>query len=276
MPKNKAKDPPENQDIISESDVRVYLENHGIPLELYTADIFSEFKFQRFQSVYYHNYELNKMRELDVICYEPLSSKFGSPVFQFYIECKMSPKNATLLFCDPQEIKKGNRFRLIYNEDNSESDNDGAIVTKVRAAIGSSDCDFFDGLGPQSYNLRTAKNHKKDKEEDIAYSAAESVCYSAASSNATVPNDSPFPFPGSIVLPIIVIDGPMFSCSRNKDTGGLDISSIEMASLLWKRRVLNQPVFTIQVITKNGLTNYCEQARGAVDNLKRNFLSQQR
>jgi hypothetical protein len=217
----------------SYQEVSNWLAHEGYPLEFRVAHRFREAGFRVLQGMHIPDVDSGKAREIDVIGLKSL--EMGETTFYFVclIECKWSKSKPWVLFSSSEKDRGG--CSLIAETIASDL---GEVVVHILAADQQLQEDrFFESMQTTSYGGRVA--FTKENNSDLFYSTVQSVISKAMLiAKADDPKsieDSMTEF-GSIVFPVVVVDGELFEASYNPETDNVNLEKREHMRLRWSAR----------------------------------------
>ncbi len=230
------------------SKVSEWLHKTGLPLEVAAASAFKVRNFEVTHSAVYADPQSDKGREIDVVAY----LRDGTGLLQFYvvIECKASPNPWVVLV---SSSPSGNTYSSL-----------GLSTQKTRKALSAEDLSTRHKLGSalqiihvNGYGLRQAFC----KDNDPAYAACISVMKAAkVQLEESRGKTERYKF----VVPIIVVDAPIFECSI-ADDGKLRLREVDCTSLNFTAYIPDRLSCTVRVAHKRSLGFLARQMRRISD-----------
>ncbi|WP_144030063.1 hypothetical protein [Burkholderia sp. AU16741] len=237
-----------------------WLRETGFPLEMEAAAAFRNAGFEVRQSGTFRDPESNKGREIDVLASDP--DIIGVIDISFVIECKATQKPWIVLTAQ-DALGNFNRMTAF-----------SVLSRDARKALASR----FPGLPPElrkyikrsnkgGYGLRQALGNG----DDVAYAAAMSAlkgCHDLASKTSTH-------FPTlTFAFPIIVVDAPLFECSR-QDDGEITIERVEISEFLFSAHIPDRLDACIRVVSREKLVEFAREMKKLADVLRREFKKEE-
>lgn len=239
--------------------VTQWLTGQGYPLEMYAAKCCREAGFNAHQSWYYFDEESRQHRETDVFA----SGKritLGSREFELdmTLECKQSREKPWVAF--------------VQSDDRMPMHPKAIMVQRYMPANTSSwwraladKAQRFEeypikGTSPAAYSLARV-TFGSGSNEDVAYSALMSATKAAAGIvywYDQIGNGDPS-LGYFLVIPVLVLDAPFFSCCLNDDNELL-VEPISRCTLLWKNRInqKHSPTTIVEIVTRQSLPEFLD------------------
>lgn len=218
------------------------------------ASAFRAAGFDVRQSATFPDPQSDKGREIDVLAQDP--DFFGIIEISFVIECKSSSK-PWVVFTSDDALSGYNRLLAF-----------GVTSEAARNVLGDRLCDDLPLLGsyikrPErgGYGFRQALG----KESDPAYTAAIGAlkaCYGVAQDRVA----SSIPCL-AFAFPVIVIDSPLFECSRKQD-GELELTEVSNSEFLFSAHIPNYIGCCVRVVTKNHLPSFAKWAKELANTIR--------
>jgi len=210
-----------------------WLEKTGFPLEMDAAVPFRKHGFEVRQSSVVLDTQENKPRELDILAIDP--DIHGILSLTCVLECKSS-KQPWIVFTSDDALENYNRqFAFSIMSKNARS----AIVDLVSARSDLWD-KYFKRSNRSGYAMRQALNDK-----DTAYTASMAVLKAC---NVIVGKDYDGVLPAlNFAFPIIVVDTPIFECSKNEE-GKLVVTELKKSEFLFSSYVPNSVGCCIKIV----------------------------
>lgn len=219
----------------------------GFPLEMEAASAFRTAGFDVRQSCTFPDPQSDKGREIDVLATD--QNIFGVIEISFVVECKSSSK--------PWVVLTSEDALYGYNRLLAFGVTSGAALSVLADRIAE-----FPHLGsyikrPEhgGYSFRQALG----KESDPAYAAAMAAlkaCHGLAHDRigSSVPRLA-------FAFPVIVVDSPLFECSRTLD-GELILKQVTNSEFLFSAHIPEHIGCCIKVITRDYLSEFAKWAKG--------------
>ena len=232
-----------------------WLEKQGYPLEMFATQKFKQQGFFVSQSLYYHDDELEKNREIDVIAHKVKFVEDSFITIDYIIECKSSHK-PWLLFTNKRNQKDDSvneLERYLYSKDafplllNLSTENKLKHLTP-----------YYFGFENIGYGLTQAFSNGND----MAYKAITALTKCSLSlikeSETKVYQDR------KLIIPILVVDSPLFEVylSTNYE---MKIVKKEIAYLFIKNLIPDYQQISIMILTKDYLEQFAISANKSVD-----------
>ena len=237
-----------------------WIKKTGFPLEMEAATSFKKANFDVLQSFVYPDPQQNKGREIDVIAHDP--DWMGIIEISFVLECKSSSKPWVVL---TSEDTLPDRNKLLTFAITSEAAkevmtdhwmNDGPLKSIINS------------LKIKGYGFRQALGNKNDK----AYSAVINVA-KACTDITTKRETSRIPTI-AFAFPIIVIDSPLFECSRT-DGGKLELKEVEESNFLFSAYLPEKTGCCVQVVKKERLPSFAIKAKSIADEIRQGLKAEE-
>lgn len=188
--------------------IKNWLNDHGYPLEMKVAQSFKKLTdFDVSQSVYYVDYETNKLREIDLIIQKTERVGRNALTVCYLIECKSTKTKPWLLFVPDSELSEippTSYFNTCHATLITLTDIQGLGTLKNRELL--TNLPLFKNR-KVSYGVTAAFTGG----EDIPYKAMMGVSKAAFARSQKFVNAGIFHI-GTICIPMIVIDGELFEC----------------------------------------------------------------
>lgn len=223
-----------------------WLQTTGFPLEMEAASAFRAAGFDVRQSSTFPDPQSDKGREIDVLAQDP--DFVGVIEISFVIECKSSSK-PWVVFTSDDALPGYNRLFAF------------GVTSEAARKVLARRITSLPLLGPYikrpergGYGFRQALG----KEPDPAYTAAMGAlkaCHGVAQDriSSSIPR---FAF----AFPVIVIDSPLFECSRKQD-GELKLTEVSNSEFLFSAHIPDHIGCCIKVITKEHLPDFAKWAK---------------
>ena len=215
------------------------------------AASFREVGFEVGQSSSFHDPELGKSREIDVLAED--TDIFSVIEIYFSIECKSNKKPWVVLTARSREQIVGISSYCVTSEP----------VRRLSYERGFYDPEKFSPYLKRKtlfgYSLRQTFGDKNDL--DPAYGAAMSAiksCHNLQSSSAR------FMF----AFPVIVVDTPLFECIRSSEDGQLKIRQVDASEFAFSAHLPTLVSSRIHVVTRGALPAFSAWARSLSTELR--------
>ncbi|MBI2313502.1 MAG: hypothetical protein HYU77_13465 [Betaproteobacteria bacterium] len=223
-----------------------WLQSTGFPLEMEAASAFRTAGFDVRQSSTFPDPQSDKGREIDVLAQDP--DFFGVIEIAFVIECKSSSK-PWVVFTSDDALSGYNR--LFAFSVMSQAARNALAERFAQLSV----------LGPYikrpergGYGFRQALG----KEADPAYTAAMAAlkaCHGVAKdrTSSSIPRLA-------FAFPVIVVDSPLFECSRAQD-GKLELTGVSNSEFLFSAYIPEHIGCCVKVITREHLPEFATSAK---------------
>ncbi len=234
-----------------DSRVLQWLNKTGFPLEMEAAASFREAGFDVGQSSSFHDPELGKSREIDVLAED--CDPFSLTEIYFSVECKCTKKPWVVLTARSHERLVGISSYCVQSEQIRRLSFDKGFYDPGKFVP------YIERKTLYGYSLRQAFGEKN--EMDPAYGAAMSAiksCSNLKSSHAQ------FMF----AFPVIVIDTPLFECIRTSEDGELKVRQVQASEFSFSANLPNLVSSRINVVTRDALPQFTSWARGMATQLR--------
>lgn len=219
-----------------------WLAEEGYPLEFRVAHAFRAAGFRVRQGIRIPDSKTGKAREIDVIALKSFKLEEVTFYFASLIECKWSKNKPWVLFSSETDQTHG--YSVLFSLSSS-------FVADVVTHILASDEDlsndpYLKELQQTTYGGRVA--FTKENDMDLFYSTVQSVI---SKSVLVAKIDDPdilgnsIPEYGSIVFPIIVVNGELFEASYNSGHDCINLEKRGYIRLHWSERGTADHVITI-------------------------------
>lgn len=232
-----------------------WLEKTGFPLEMEAASAFRTAGFDVRQSFTYLDPEMAKGREIDVLAQDP--DLIGVVDIAFVVECKASA-NPWVVFTSDNAFENYNRlFAFAVSSGAARS----ALAKRVSTPL-------LERPTRGGYGLRQAFG----KDSDPAYGAAISVlkaCHGIAKDRV----GSKIPLL-AFAFPVIVVDSPLFECSRSPD-GQLQLVEVDQSDFLFSAHMPEHIGCSIKVVTRLKLQDFAHSAKKLADALRKELKDEE-
>lgn len=239
-----------------------WLRTTGFPLEMEAASAFRAAGFDVRQSSTFPDPQSDKGREIDVLAQDP--DIFGVIEISFVIECKSSSK-PWVVFTSDDALSGYNRLFAF-----------GITSEAARKVLVSRINNNLPLLGPYikrpqrgGYGFRQALG----KEPDPAYTAAIGAlkaCHGIAQDrvSSSIPRLA-------FAFPVIVIDSPLFECSRKQD-GELELTEVSNSEFLFSAHIPNQIGCCVKVVTKAHLPDFAKWAKQLANTIRQELEDEEK
>ncbi len=239
-----------------------WLNSTGFPLEMEAANEFRKAGFDVRQSSTFSDPQSDKGREIDVLASDP--DYIGIIEISFVIECKSSAKPWVILMSDDTFSNYNSLFAFCVNNLAAREGMSSRIIkqTALKNLI-------LRQTSRGGYGFRQALG----KEADPAYTAAMSTikaCYGITQDRV----DSSTPRL-SFAFPVIVVDSPLFECSRSDD-GELELTEVTHSEFLFAAHIPEYVGCSIKVITRHYLPEYAKWAKQMANTLREELKAEEK
>ncbi len=236
-----------------------WLGSTGFPLEMEAAFAFREAGFLVRQSVVYTDPQSDKGREIDVLAND--ADFIGVIDISFVVECKSSPQ--------PWVIFTSEDAFSLYNRVHAFAVTSGAAKDALSERCGQ---DWWNKwiARPEygGYGFRQALR----KDADPAYTAAigaVKACHGIVQDRTS----SSIPLL-AFAFPVVVVDSPLFECSRNVD-GTLKLVEVQISEFLFSAHIPESIGCSVKVVTKSHLQTFAKWAREIATEIRKEFQEEQ-
>lgn len=237
-------------------EVLKWLQSTGFPLEMEAAAAFRTAGFDVRQSSTFPDPQSDKGREIDVLAEDP--DLIGVVEISFVIECKSSSK--------PWVVLTSTDALANYNRLFAFSVMSGAARKALAARFSELPelRHYIDRPSRGGYGFRQALG----KDADPAYTAAMSAlkaCHGVAQdrTSSSIPRLA-------FAFPVIVVDSPLFECSRSDD-GDLQLTEVSQSDFLFSAHIPQHIGCCIKVITREHLREYACWAKQLANAIRRDL-----
>ena len=211
--------------------VRDWIEKQGYPLEMRAAKVFLDAGFSVIQSESYPDPETGKPREIDLSSLMFDVRQTYSTVLSFAVECKSTKAKPWIVLCSTGE--DSSIFSMAYH---AASKPGRSVLWSLTWNSAAPALSIFQLSKRKGYGI-TAAFKERQMDQDAAFAACHSCTNAAA---ALVRSREGFAVPGypscHVVLPLVVVDGPLFECYLDH-SGEIAIAPVEESTLLWRNVV---------------------------------------
>ena len=239
-----------------ESKVVKWLTEQGYPLEMYATRVCDDLGFETNPAFYYYDPDSGSYRETDVLASSTKLTLSDERSFQIHltIECKQSREKPWVAFTD---VDPATPELVFFHKITPEHSAAWWASTVGSFRAGQTDYPLC-ATKPSAHSLARVSFSKSN--EDAAYGALMSVTKAAvgvASWLDKVDKDSYWSKFHSVVIPVLLLDGPLFGCQLN-DEGNLAIQRLSRCTLHWKNRIGDErmPMITIEIVTPDSLSAF--------------------
>ena len=225
-----------------------WLEKQGYPLEMFVSQKFRKHNFSVSQSLYYHDDELGKNREIDILAHKGVFVYDTFVTIDYVIECKSSTK-PWLLF----SAKKRDPFDITYDCLHSEE--------AIPLVIDLSAKDLQQKIFPFHFELvGYGLTQAFSNGNDIAYKAISSL-YKYSVSSIKTSNEKKY-IDCKIIMPVLVIDTPLYEVYLSSNYE-MKIRNREVGFLSLRNLISDYQNISIIIVTKNYLDKFCKSAKSS-------------
>ena len=223
-----------------------WLQSTGFPLEMEAAAAFRTAGFDVRQSSTFPDPQSDKGREIDVLAEDP--DLIGIVEISFVVECKSSSKPWVVL-TSTDALANYNRllaFAVMSGAGRKALTGKFSDIPGLRH--------YIDRPNLGGYGFRQALG----KDADPAYTAAMSAlkaCHGVAQdrTSSSIPRLA-------FAFPVIVVDSPLFECSRS-DSGELQLVEVSQSEFLFSAHIPQHIGCCIKVVTREQLPEYANWAK---------------
>lgn len=236
-----------------------WLKTTGFPLEMEAASAFRTAGFDVRQSAIFPDPQSDKGREIDVLAQDP--DFIGVVEISFVIECKSSSK-PWVVFTSDDALSGYNRLSAF-----------GIISSAARNALAERIGEplwerYISRPERGGYGFRQALG----KESDPAYTAAigaMKACHGIAQDRvaSSIPRLA-------FAFPIIVIDSPLYECSRKHD-GELKLVEVSNSEFLFSAHIPDSIGCCIKVVTREYLPEFAKWAKVLADSIRKQLKDEE-
>jgi hypothetical protein len=244
-----------------ETQIKNWLEKQGYPLEMEVAAYAAKQGFEVSQSDYYIDQDDGKPREIDlVLSKKAVKYKDFSIGYHLCVECKSGKEKPWLLLAsDDLSIYSNliNNF-LLHNSYATTKIADEILIQSY--CLGNSN-NIFPRLTITrivGYGVTQAFS-----ETDIPFKAlmtAGKAAYDYLRRN----NGAELTIPVHLFIPVVVIDAPLFSVVRTKESN-LEINPINRATLLWNQVIAGRSRNCIHIVRKSHIEEFLSECSKSAD-----------
>jgi len=233
-----------------------WLLSTGFPLEMEAAAAFRGAGFDVRQSSTFSDPQSDKGREIDVLAEDP--DILGVVDISFVIECKSSSKPWVVLTSEDALANYNRLFSFAVMSGAARR----ALLDRFQSIR--SLRKYIDRPRRGGYGFRQALG----KESDPAYTAAMSAlkaCHGVAQdrTSSSIPRLA-------FAFPVIVVDSPLFECSRNEG-GDLKLVEVLQSEFLFSAHIPQHIGCCVKVITRQHLPEYARWAKKLADTIREEF-----
>jgi hypothetical protein len=236
-----------------------WIQKTGFPLEMEAAESFKNANFEVVQSFVYPDPQQNNGREIDVIAYDP--DWIGITDISFVLECKSSSK-PWVIFTSKDTLPTRNKILTFAITSKDAKDimsnhfmNDGPLKNIINSQT------------TNGYSFHQAFGNKNDK----AYAAV--INLAKACSDITAGRHTNKYPRFAFAFPVIVIDSPLFECSRKN--GDLELTEVEESDFLFSAYLPHKTICCVKVVTKERLTKFAIKAKEAADTIRQSLKAEE-
>jgi hypothetical protein len=247
--------------------IKKWLDEQGYPLEMRIASTMQRKGFHVVQSEYFFDPESGDARELDVVAF--LQKEISHILFRMslLIECKRSTDKPWLLFTS-DKVKLSNRARIVQRAANSLGRHFLHEICRQKEV---QDIPLFALPERPAYGVTQALTSGKD----VCYSAVTSVSKAARATVAELDDMEEKEKKGlkqyshnicSIVLPIIVVDGPLFEVYLD-DSAKVLVNALENGTLLWRNPIVGMPHTIVNIVSTKAFDSFSDISLTSIESL---------
>jgi hypothetical protein len=246
-----------------------WLDRQGYPLEMYTARCCRDAGLSAYQSWYYFDEESEQQRETDVFGHTKriaVTRKKRDFELSFTFECKQSRARPWVAFVHGnQDVSMSPRGAMAQR-----------IVPKYTSAwwedltqkAGKHNTYPLESTSPTAYSLTRVSFDRSN--EDAAYAALMSVAKAALGItywlDLAAKGDREHKIYFAVVIPVLVLDAPLFSCCLNNENDEVSVNSINRCMLQWGNQISpwQPPTTIIEIVTKQSLPAFLHDMNTAL------------
>jgi hypothetical protein len=211
--------------------VKDWLQQQGYPLEFRTSFSFQSAGFDVFQGLYVRESKTNVVREIDVL------ARVRGQVDKFYFdvsiiaECKWSRDKPWVVFTAP-------RTRMAPSACIAQSISSTLCDTAMYCLAANKYLHAFELFSSRERNgFGGRRVFSNDGEQDHFYSTVQSIVSKALNFVAEADEDrrpNKAPDSGSVVFPLIVLEGELFEAFFSQDTKEVCVNPVDLVRLHWR------------------------------------------
>jgi len=230
-----------------------WLNSTGFPLEMEAASAFRTAGFDVRQSAVFPDSQTDKGREIDVLAQDP--DFIGVIEISFVVECKSS-SNPWVVFTSEDALSGYNRLLAFAMTSKAAKE---AVSKRIGKDLWESHISRPERGG---YGFRQALR----KDSDPAYTAAIGAikaCNVIAQGrvSSSIPHLA-------FAFPVIVVDSPLFECSR-KSNGELELLEVPYSEFLFSAHIPENVGCCVKVVTKEYLPTFAKWAKDLATTIRK-------
>jgi hypothetical protein len=247
--------------IMLSNKVLEWLRSTGFPLEMEAAAAFRNAGFDVRQSGTFPDPQSDKGREIDVLAEDP--DVLGVIEISFVVECKSSSKPWVVLTSE-DALANYNRLFAFAITSGAARKALASRLTELSPVLRQ----YIDRPKRGGYGFRQALG----KDADPAYTAAMSAikaCHGIAQDrvSSSIPRLA-------FAFPVVVVDSPLFECSR-RDDGDLQLTEVSDSKFLFSAHIPGHVGCCIKVVTRECLPVYAKWAKGLANVIREDFKNEE-
>lgn len=236
-----------------------WLNSTGFPLEMEAASAFRTAGFDVRQSAVFPDSQSDKGREIDVLAQDP--DLIGVIEISFVVECKSS-SNPWVVFTSEDALSGYNRLLAFAMTSGAAKD---ALAKRIGKGLWES---YISRSERGGYGFRQALR----KDSDPAYTAAIGAlkaCHGIAQDrvSSSIPRLA-------FAFPVIVVDSPLFECSR-KSNGELELVEVSNSEFLFSAHIPEYVGCCMKVVTKEYLPTYAKWAKDLANAIRKELQEEE-
>ena len=214
------------------------------------ASAFRRAGFRVTQSDYYSDPNTKNQREIDVVAYIDYRIKHKIIRVQFMIECKLSRNKPWLMFCS-SETRLATPARVAQR---TASPMISRALSELAHLKEIQDLALFQITEPPAYGATQAFTTGSD----VVYAALTAVG-SAVTSEAKEESQHVH----SILFPVVVIEGKLFSCVLNEDAS-IATTECSRGTLLWRNPIAGKPHTIVSILSDACLQDFANESAKSI------------
>jgi hypothetical protein len=241
-----------------EEKIKKWLKSSGFPLEMDAAHIFREEGFEVRQSVILRDIQEEKPREVDILASFPYEQDLGLTKITCVLECKSS-QQPWLIFSANDTLSNYNKLYALAVMSPDAIAGFMDIILERRYLTS---WQYFHNSAKCGYSLR-----QPFSEKDTAYSAAMNVL--KACRNLVEPSSEHSLARIKFAFPIIVVDSPIFECSKVYDE--LVVTEVQHSKFLFSSYIPDFTGCCIHIVHISALENFAKYFRNVSNEMRELF-----
>lgn len=232
-----------------------WLKSTGFPLEMEAASAFRTAGFDVRQSAVFPDSQSDKGREVDVLAQDP--DFLGVIEISFVVECKSS-SHPWVVFTSEDALYGYNRLLAFGVTSGAAKD---ALAKRIGKTLWENHISRPERGG---YGFRQALR----KDSDPAYTAAIGAlkaCHGIARDrvSSSIPRLA-------FAFPVIVVDSPLFECSRDSN-GELALIEVSNSEFLFSAHIPEFIGCCVKVVTKEHLPSFAQWAKSLAATIRKDL-----